>query len=222
MIQVLLIGYGKMNKLIHELASEYDVNIRRTLKSDDHLSESVFEGIDVAIDFAAAEGILDRIQLACKMQVPLVVGTTGWNEHFDAAKTIVERLQGTLIHSANFSIGVHLYMRLMKEAARTLKRYDVAIHEEHHNQKKDAPSGTAKELARIVLDSIPEKKETLTIASTRCGFQPGKHAVIFDGPDDTIELVHTARNRNGFARGALEAARWIQNKKGIFTIEDLL
>lgn len=220
MIQALLIGYGKVNKLVHALASEQGVEVRHIVRKEDTLSPALFKGMDVAIDFSSAEGIEARIIEACNAQVPLVIGTTGWDT--SKTKALVENLNGAVIYSPNYSIGVQLYMKLLKEAAQKLRRYDVALHEEHHNQKKDAPSGTAKDMARIILEAIPEKSETLTIGHTRCGFQPGKHTVTFDGPDDTIELIHTARSRNGFARGALDAARWIQGKKGFFTIEDLL
>ncbi|HXF28887.1 MAG TPA: 4-hydroxy-tetrahydrodipicolinate reductase [Chlamydiales bacterium] len=237
-MRALLIGHGKMGKLIDQLAPEQNVDIVRILEREGVLSDTLFSDIDVAIDFSSPDTILKRIEMAMKCRVPLVVGTTGWEKEKPAAETIIKKAHGAMIYSANFSIGVQLFYKICRHAAKlvaTNEQYDVTLLDHHHRQKKDHPSGTTKELAHILLQELQTKstfscelpdgdvdKKTLYAGCLRSGFQPGKHATILDSLDDTIEITHTARSRSGFARGALQAAHWIQGKTGFFTMDDLL
>ena len=237
-MNVLLIGHGKMGQLIEKLAPENNICIAKIAKRTDSLTTSMLSGIDAIIDFSSPEHIMDRIKAALLLKVPMVVGTTGWEEHRAEVEKLVASNHGALIASANFSLGMALFSRLVKEASEVFSKfdhYDVSLFEQHHRQKKDHPSGTAKELAKILIDASQKKKtsvsnltpgaiekEALHIASLRCGHNPGEHQVFFDGPDDTITLSHTARSRNDFAKGALIAAKWIIGKKGFFTVDDLI
>jgi len=227
-----------MGQLIERLAPEYATSIITTINRADPFSENSIASADVVIDFSGPEHILQRIQCCGKTRVPMVIGTTGWDQEKAAAKEIVAQLQSAVIVSANFSMGIALFLQMVRQAAQQMNRwphYDVAIQEQHHRQKKDHPSGTAKMIADVLIQELDRKEKTtsqldadavdptsLHIASLRCGQVPGTHEVIFDGPDDTITLTHTARSRHDFARGALQAASWIIDKKGFFTAEDML
>ncbi len=202
------------------------------------LTEEALQGVDVVIDFSSPEGILSRIETAAKQKVPLVIGTTGWETDIQSAKRLISKHKSALIASPNFSIGVQLFLKLIKDAAKLFAPfvdYDVSIFEQHHSQKKDHPSGTAKEMAAVIMGEMDRKKKVvselpqgavkatdLTIASTRAGFHPGQHEVFFDGHDDRITITHTARNRNNAAKGALHAAKWLLGKKGWFDMHDLI
>ena len=237
-MKALLVGHGKMGKLIEQLAPEHNTKIIHIIEQNDTLQSTKLKDVDVIIDFSSPDKILKRIEIACQEKVPIVIGTTGWEEEKKAAREIVQKHDGALLFSANFSIGVQLFYKICRYAAQliaTNEQYDVTILDYHHRQKKDHPSGTTKELAQILLKELKTKnhfsthlpdgvvdKKTLYASALRAGSQPGKHALIIDGVDDTIELIHTARNRNGFARGALEAAAWIQGKNGFFTMDDFL
>ncbi len=237
-MKALLIGHGKMGQMIEKLAPENEVTISNIIERSDLLTPALLSGIDVIIDFSGPDGILSRIETALIAHVPMCIGTTDWQELKEAAKKLVQKHDGALIVSSNFSLGFALFSQLVKTAAALfskLEDYDVSISERHHREKKDHPSGTAKELAQTILASMPKKKkvisdlqpgaiekESLHIASDRVGYFAGEHQVIFDGPDDTITLSHNARNRHNLAKGALIAAKWIIGKKGYFTVEDLL
>ncbi|MFC1691411.1 4-hydroxy-tetrahydrodipicolinate reductase, partial [Nanoarchaeota archaeon] len=168
----------------------------------------------------------------------IVMGTTGWNDQMDEVKKIVEENGIGFIYGSNFSIGVNVFFKMIENAAKIMDKvddYDVYGHEFHHNQKLDSPSGTAKSMANILLDNMSRKNTLVTdvvnrkiepnelhFSSTRVGNIPGTHSIGFDSTADTIELKHTARNRSGFALGAVMAAEWIQNKKGFFSVEDMM
>lgn len=186
-----------MGQLIEELATDHEI--------------VSLEEAEVAIDFSAAEAVEKHATQVCELGKKLVIGTTGFDE--GPIRSMVEEAQIGCIFSPNFSIGVFRFMELMKKAAELYSDYDVSGFEVHHNQKKDAPSGTMKKLMRVVgLDEA---------ASVRVGNVAGTHTIIFDSPADTIEITHRARSREGFARGALAAAEWIREKVGYFTMEDL-
>jgi 4-hydroxy-tetrahydrodipicolinate reductase len=251
MTRVLLVGYGKMGKLIAKLAPDFDITIASIVDRDIQTNElpkdakifsqlvpEAINGCDVAIDFAEAGDILSRISLFAKCSCPAVIGTTGWDKQEYEAKQIIAASDIGLISAPNFSLGVSLFLQLAGAAAKlftNFPQYDVGMHEMHHRQKQDAPSGTAKLLATKVLSHYPkrERMETTPVdhalasnaihsSSFRVGFVPGMHELMFDSLEDTITLTHTARNREGFAKGALTAAHWIISKKGWFTLDDLI
>ena len=200
------------------------------------INEKSLNGIDVCIDFTTPSVALTNAR-ACAMQGKnIVMGTTGWYDQMKEMKEAVGDVG--FIWSGNFSIGVNIFFRIVEEASKVFERipeYDISVFEAHHNKKKDSPSGTAKMIADIIiknisrkdkivtdkLDRTPEKNE-LHVASMRCGSIPGTHKVFFDSGADTIELNHTARNRNGFALGAVLAAEFVNGKKGFFCIDDLM
>jgi 4-hydroxy-tetrahydrodipicolinate reductase len=215
-----IVGYGKMGRLIESLAPAYGFEV--ALKLDEFnnadgagLTAANFAGIDVAIEFSIPAVVPANVEGIAALGVPLVVGTTGWLEHKDRVQRAVEKHQTGLVWSPNFSIGVNVFFRLVSEAARLLAEepaYGAWAWEIHHAAKKDAPSGT-------LLKLVAEMKKTgyarpIDVGSNRAGTIPGTHEIGFDSGADTITLRHTARSREGFARGALKAAQWIIGKKG--------
>jgi 4-hydroxy-tetrahydrodipicolinate reductase len=187
---------------------------------------SRLRGHDAAIDFSIADAVLDHVAACARAGVPLVEGTTGWQDHEANARRIVESEKGAMVYGANFSIGVHLFYRLVERAGelfRGLPAYDPFIEEAHHAAKKDAPSGTARELAAILARRLGHEPP---VASTRAGHIPGVHRVGFDSAADQVTLTHTARSRDGFAVGALAAARWIAggngSRRGVYVFADVL
>jgi 4-hydroxy-tetrahydrodipicolinate reductase len=206
-MKIALIGYGAMGKMIEGLAE---------------LAEraKLLAGVDAAIDFSTASAVLANISTCLMARVPIVVGTTGWHNQLEEAKSLVTESQGALLYGANFSVGVNLFYRILKNAAEIFKGldiYDPYIYEQHHNRKKDAPSGTALEIHKILSTGMGREIE---VSSTRAGFIPGTHEVGFDSSADQITLTHTARNREGFASGALMAARWLAGKRGVFQFSE--
>lgn len=237
-MKIALIGYGKMGKEIEKLAPEYGASIQLKLDIDaPPLSKIDFQQIDVVIHFAIPSCTLQHIDELSKLGKHVVVGTTGWYDDLQKVQSIVEKTQIGLIYASNFSLGVNAFFHLVKKAGTIFNRfpeYDPFIQEIHHTEKLDAPSGTALTLGKILLQEIERKKqllistpegkikpEQLQIASVRGGSVIGTHSVLFDSTADTLELTHTAKNRTGFARGALLAAKWIVDKKGLFTMDDL-
>jgi 4-hydroxy-tetrahydrodipicolinate reductase len=217
-----IVGYGKMGRLIESLAPAYDFNVALKLDefnnaSGEGLTAANFKGIDAAIEFSIPSAVPANVEGIAAFGVPVVVGTTGWLEHIDAVKASIERHNGALVWSPNFSIGVNAFFRLIAEAARLMAAepdYGAWAWEIHHSQKKDAPSGT-------LLKLVDEMKKAgyplpIDVASSRAGAIPGTHEIGFDSGADTITLRHTARSREGFARGALRAAQWIIGKKGFY------
>jgi 4-hydroxy-tetrahydrodipicolinate reductase len=222
-----IVGYGKMGKLIEQLAPEYDFQV--ALKLDEFnnaegagLIARNFAGVDVAIEFSIPAAVPGNVEGIAALGVPLVVGTTGWLEHLAAVKGIVEAHKTGLVWSPNFSIGVNVFFRLVAEAARLVAAepaYGAWAWEIHHAAKKDAPSGT-------LLKLVEEMKKAgyarpIDTASNRAGTVPGTHEIGFDSGADTITLRHTARSREGFARGALKAADWIIDKKGLYEFSEI-
>ena len=222
-----IVGYGKMGKLIEELAPEYDFQV--ALKLDEFnnadgagLIARNFAGVDVAIEFSVPAAVPGNVEGIAALGVPLVVGTTGWLEHLAAVKGIVEVHETGLVWSPNFSIGVNVFFRLVSEAARLVAAepaYGAWAWEIHHAAKKDAPSGT-------LLKLVEEMKKAgyarpIDVGSNRAGTIPGTHEIGFDSGADTITLRHTARSREGFARGALKAAQWIIGKKGFYEFSEI-
>ena len=225
-MKLALIGYGAMGHLVAKLASEQGDEVGATLTSLDaerkpeDLVDSL-RGCDVAIDFSIAAAVLKSVEICALSGVPLVEGTTGWHDQIDEVKGIVAEHNGSLIHGANFSVGVQVFYRIAARAAelfRDLNAYDAFIDEAHHKRKRDAPSGTAVQLREIVIEGLGRE---VPIASTRAGYIPGTHRLGFDSAADQIALTHTARSREGFAAGALLAAHWIVGRKGVFEFSEV-
>ena len=215
-----LVGYGKMGRMIDQLAPEYGftVTARLDVNRDEPLDKA-----DVAVEFSTPAAVLANIRKLAAAHIPAVVGTTGWLEHLDEARKIVDENGSALIWSPNFSVGVNVFERVISEAARLLKdekEYGAWAWEIHHITKKDAPSGTLIQL----VDRMKAAGYTRNIdaSSSRAGAHPGTHEIGFDSAADTITLRHTARSREGFARGALKAAQWIIGRKGFFEFSDVL
>ena len=226
-MKLALLGFGVMGQLVageaRRAGDEVGAIIRRKDGElvIDHLIERL-RGHDVAIDFSIGDAVLKNIEACARAQVPLVEGTTGWKQHESRAREIVAEHSGALVYGANFSIGVHLFYRIVKQASALfapVDSYAPFIEEAHHNRKRDAPSGTALKLRELMSEHLGPDIPTF---STRAGYIPGTHRVGFDSEADQILLTHTARSRQGFANGALLAARWIVGRKGIFEFEDVI
>ena len=215
-----IVGYGKMGKLVEQFAPEFGFEV--ALKLDEFNNANCegctpenFRGVDVAIDFSIPHAVVGNVEAIAPLGVNLVVGTTGWQKDADRVKAAVERSGIGLVWAPNFSIGVKIFAKLIEKAAELLKNepeYEAWAWEIHHSAKKDAPSGTMIKLVEDMRKAGYVAK--IDIASNRAGRIPGTHEIGFDSSADTITLTHTARNREGFARGALRAAQWIQGKKG--------
>jgi 4-hydroxy-tetrahydrodipicolinate reductase len=220
-MKLAIVGYGKMGRLIEQLAPEYGFSLYARIDIGDDFTQAA--GADVAIEFTTPEAAIQNIETLAAMKVPVVVGTTGWLAHMDGVRGAVERNGTGLIWSPNFSIGVNVFVRLVHEAAQLLANepgYGAWAWEIHHDTKKDAPSGT-------LLKLVEEMKaagyhRTIDISSNRAGRHPGTHEIGFDSAADTITLRHSARSREGFARGALKAAQWIVGKQGVYEFSDVL
>lgn len=223
-----IIGYGKMGRLIEQLAPEYGFAV--ALKLDEFnntkyegVTAGNFRGVDVAVDFSIPAAVVENVERISALDVNIVVGTTGWTEHLARVKSAVEKNGIGLVWSPNYSIGVNVFSRLVAEAARLLAaqpEYGAWAWEIHHSTKKDAPSGT-------LLKLVEEMKAAgyargIDTGSSRAGAHPGTHEIGFDSAADTITLRHTARSREGFARGALKAAQWIVGKKGFHEFREIL
>jgi len=237
-MHIALIGYGKMGKEIERLATErgWNVDLRIDIDTPPVTAEQRKQ-VDVAIHYANAKTVVEDLLPWMEAKKPIVVGTTGWQDKLEEIRNLVNKHQIGLIYSSNFSLGVNIFFQLVKFASQLIDRfpdYDVYIHEIHHKNKVDSPSGTALSMAKIVLENIKRKKELLTetchgkikpeqlhVSSTRSGAVVGTHILAFDSLSDTIELKHSAKDRSGFATGTLLAAEWILNKKGLFTMDDV-
>jgi 4-hydroxy-tetrahydrodipicolinate reductase len=223
-----IIGYGKMGKLIEGLAPEYGFDVR--LKLDVHNNASFegitaenFRGIDAAIEFSVPSAVPENVRRISALGVNLVVGATGWLDHIDEVRTSVEAAGTGLVWSPNFSVGMQAFFRIVAEAAKLMKDeslYEAWGWEIHHSAKKDAPSGTLLKIVERMQDAGYKRK--IDVASNRAGAVPGWHEIGFDSSADTITLRHTARSREGFARGALKAAQWVSGKKGFYEFGEIL
>ena len=220
-MKLTIVGYGKMGKLIEQLAPEYGFTVHACIDVHDDMAQA--GGSDVAIEFTTPEAAVENIERLAALKVPVVVGTTGWLGYRDRVQAAVDRHGTGLIWSPNFSIGVNVFSRLVREAARLLAEdpsYGAWAWEIHHDTKKDAPSGT---LLKLVADmKSAGYPRTIDVSSNRAGRHPGTHEIGFDSAADTITLRHAARSREGFARGALKAAQWIVGKQGVFEFSEVL
>jgi 4-hydroxy-tetrahydrodipicolinate reductase len=225
-MKLALIGRGAMGQLVERLAREGGEEVSTVLGSRESAFQAeelaeILGGHDAAIDFTVAEAVPRHVEACALARVPLVEGTTGWHARLEDVWRTIERENGALIYGANFSVGVNLFYRVVARAAGLFRGFDYAafVEEAHHSRKRDAPSGTAIRLRDILTEAYGAD---VPVASTRAGHIPGTHRVGFDSAADTVTLTHTARSREGFAAGALVAARWIQGKTGVYEFSETL
>ncbi|MBC8385312.1 MAG: 4-hydroxy-tetrahydrodipicolinate reductase [Candidatus Cloacimonetes bacterium] len=234
-----LIGYGKMGKLIEWLAPQFDCEIAAIIDPElgNEISDETLEQVDVCIEFSSPGAVFDNLQKITELKKNIVCGTTGWNSRLSDVKKLVSENQVGMIYGSNFSIGMNVFYSIVEHSAKLFDKtgvYDQFGLEIHHKYKVDSPSGTAKVLTDLILANSSVKKtaqfdrserkisdEEFHFASIRAGEIPGIHLVGFDSPADTIELKHTAKNRTGLATGALKAANWIKQKKGLYNFSDV-
>lgn len=221
-IRALLVGYGRMGRMIESLAEEYGVDVAGAITRGNSERPDAWPDADVAIDFSTADAVPVNAPRLADRGLGLVIGTTGWQERErELREALLERRAG-VIAAPNFAIGVNLFSAIAARAAHLLARrgFETWIHEAHHSAKKDAPSGTALSLKRALIDA--GAGPSIDVSSTRAGRIPGTHTIGFDAAAEAITLTHEARDRTPFARGALEAARWIHGRRGWFTMADML
>ena len=218
-MKLLIVGYGKMGQLIDQLSGEQGLEIAGRV--DEGRDE--WAPADVAIDFSTADALRSHFDRYVELRLPVVIGTTGWSADAGRFRAEAEAAKLGVVASANFSIGVNVFQLVVAEAARLMREHDqygAWIHEAHHATKRDSPSGTALLLRDTLVGAGYGR--AIDMSSTRAGTIPGTHTVGFDAASDTIELTHTARDRRGFAAGALLAARWVQGRQGWYTMQDVL
>ncbi len=230
-MKIALLGYGKMGKAIEQVAVArgHEIVLRKT-------SDSTFHGLEkaeVAIDFSIPDAAVSNISACFDTHVPVVCGTTGWLSKYEDMVALCEAKDGAFIYGSNFSLGVNLFFEMNSYLAKLMSKFDqykVRMEEIHHTQKLDSPSGTAITLANTIIEHSSYTKWVLENAKTneieidakRIESVPGTHTVVYDSAIDSIEIKHTAHNREGFALGAVLAAEWLAGKKGVFTMKDVL
>ncbi len=226
-----LLGYGKMGKEIERIALERGHEI--TLKVNDSKDKIELDKVDVAIDFSLPSVAYNNISSCIKNDTPIISGTTGWLDKYEKIVNLCNSKNGTFLYASNFSLGVNIFFKLNQVLANLMKdhsQYEASIEEIHHTQKLDAPSGTAITLAEQIIDNSdytnwtsnrPQPNE-LSIVSERIDDVPGTHKIQYKSAVDTVKIEHIAHSRSGFALGAVIAAEWIVNKKGVFTMNDVL
>jgi len=236
--KIAILGYGNMGKEIERLALEQGYVITDIFDFHTPIKADVEYDFDVAIDFTYPQAVFDNTRKLAKQGKNIVLGTTGWYSEKDKLSMLVESNNIGLVWGSNFSIGMQMFFRLTKvlgKLANKVPEYDVFLHEYHHTQKKDSPSGTALSLANILLGELERKDKietgrvdgeiasnALHLSSTRGGSIPGTHTITVDSKSDFLEISHIARNREGFASGSLVAADWIWQKKGFFDFNETL
>ena len=226
-MKIVLFGYGSMGRLVEARAREAGHEIARVFTSaeagraPDELAEAL-RGADAGIDFSVAAAVPRNAEACALAGVPLVEGTTGWQAQSADVRRVFEERGGALVYGANFSVGVNLFYRVVARAAELfagLEEYEPFIEEAHHSRKRDAPSGTALRLRDTLAAALGRD---VSVASTRAGHIPGTHRVGFDSAPDQILLTHTARTREGFADGALRAARWLPGRRGVYEFSEVI
>jgi len=223
-----VIGYGKMGRLIERLAPEYGFDVKVRLDVDNNanfegLTAANFRGIDAAVEFSTPSAAPENLERLARLGVNVVVGTTGWFDQLARMRSVVDSGRTGVVWSPNFSVGISVFSQIVAEAARLLSRqpeYGAWAWEIHHGTKRDAPSGTLLALVERMKQSGYEKP--IDASASRAGAHPGTHEIGFDSAGDTITIRHAARSRDGFARGALRAARWIVGKKGFFDFREIV
>jgi 4-hydroxy-tetrahydrodipicolinate reductase len=227
-MKLLLVGHGKMGRMVESLAPEYGCEIAGVLDPASAAhgggpDSARWDGVEVAIDFSTPDSVATNVPTLARRGIALVVGTTGWGQHEATLRQAIADTGAGIVVAPNFSTGVVLFEAIVGNAARLFapqQDFGAFVHEAHHAAKKDAPSGTG-----LLLKKAMEQagfSRAIDVSSTRAGFIPGTHTVGFDGPAETITLSHTARDRTAFARGALAAAKWIRGKRGWYTMRDVL
>jgi 4-hydroxy-tetrahydrodipicolinate reductase len=220
-MKIALIGYGKMGKMIHEIALAKGHSITAIIDSKSCLEQ--ITNAEICIDFSTPYAVLENIRTIAFLKKNIVMGTTGWSQHLPEIASIIQEAGIGFLYSPNFSIGIALFLKILEQTAKIMSQhnqYEVGGIEIHHSKKKDSPSGTAKAIETQINQF--HQLTPLLFSSVRIGDVPGTHTVIYDSSIDTITLTHTARNRQGFAEGAVSAAEWLIGKIGIFTLDDLI
>lgn len=226
-MKIALLGYGKMGQLVeeeahakgHKIIARFSRQLGTLQERKDELNQA-----DLAIDFSQTASVLPHLKICLELNKPIVIGTTGWDEQLHIAQEMVIKSNGSCLYAPNFSIGVYLFQQIANYAASLLQpfqEYDVAGIEYHHREKLDKPSGTAKALSRNLLKHMPRIND-LHFSSVRCGHIPGTHTLHFDSQFDALTLTHEARNRQGFAQGAIAAAEWLLPRQGFFSIDEMM
>jgi 4-hydroxy-tetrahydrodipicolinate reductase len=236
-MRIALIGYGKMGQMIEQVALDrgHEIVLKINIDNTADFTKEALAKADVAIEFTSPHSAFNNVTSCIEWGVPVVCGSTGWNDQLPQAKKLAGEKGVGLLHASNFSIGVNIFFELNKHLARLMAPhadYDVTLKEVHHTAKLDAPSGTAVTLAEGVLENLPRKQEWVTensglpehlvIISERTDPAPGTHYVKYSSEIDDIEIIHTAHNRKGFAIGAVLAAEYIAGKKGVCTMSEVL
>ena len=230
-MKIAILGYGKMGKEIEKISLERGHDIIFKIDKDSTVKD--IKDADVAINFSTPDSAVNNIELGLKSLVPVISGTTGWLSDFNRIKELSKKLKTSFLYSSNFSLGVNLFYDLNKRLAEIMKKhdqYELNIEETHHINKIDQPSGTAISLAEGIIQTgkykdwsiIKNKNKSISIKSNRADKVNGIHKVKYSSMIDSIEITHTAKNRRGFALGAIISAEWIINKKGVFEIKDVI
>lgn len=236
--KIAIIGYGSMGREVESIAKAKEYNITNIFEIDNPIQKNVDYDFDVAIDFSYPNEVVQNVETLCQLKKHIVVGTTGWYDQKDRIQGIVEQAGIGMIYATNFSIGMRMFFKIIEDAAKLVDKisdYDVFLHEIHHRHKKDSPSGTAQSLAGIIIDNVNSKKSIVTdsingeirpdqlhVSSTRGGEVMGYHKLFLDSAADTIELTHRAKNRSGFAAGAISAANWINGRTGFYEFSEMI
>jgi len=227
-MHISIIGNGKMGKAVAALAAQRGHTIQTVVAGPENragraLTAERLSGTDVALEFTRPDAVLPNLERLIDLHIPTVTGNTGWTEQLPAIELLVQRRGGALLYAANFSVGVHLFLRVARALAQCFRGwpdFTEAIHEEHHASKVDAPSGTALLLQQQLREIEPRRRFPIT--STRTGETPGTHTISYETPQETVTLGHISRGRDVFAAGALAAAEWLPGHRGVFTFDDLL
>jgi 4-hydroxy-tetrahydrodipicolinate reductase len=227
-MRMLLVGFGKMGRLLGELAPQYGLEVAGVVDpgSSAHtadLDDPRWTGVDVAIDFTVPAAVVGNVTVLAGRGINIVLGTTGWQQHESELRSVVAAAGIGIVAAPNFSTGVVLFEEIVSRAAHVFASqpdFGAWLHESHHATKLDAPSGTGIKLRRAMEDAGFGRP--IDVSSTRAGYIPGTHTVGFDGPSESITLTHAARDRGGFARGALTAAKWVAGRRGWFSMQDVL
>jgi 4-hydroxy-tetrahydrodipicolinate reductase len=227
-MRIVLVGHGKMGQLVGQLAPQYGCEVAGVIDPASPLhgggaDDSRWTGVDVAIDFSTPDAVVSNATTLVRRGINLVVGTTGWAAHQEALRAVASASNVGVVAAPNFSTGVVIFEAIVAHASKLFApqaEFGAFLHEAHHAAKVDAPSGTALLLKRAMEEAGYSRP--IAVSSTRAGFIPGTHTIGFDGPAETITLSHAARDRTAFARGALAAARWVEGKRGWFTMRDVL